>query len=370
MQIYLDTAATTPLDTKVITLMKKSLEKDYGNPSSLHKKGREAKELLEKSRKIIAKTINANSEEIYFMSSGTEANNLAIQGILKAGKKKEIIISAIEHASIKNLCEELEKEDFTIHKIPVDKQGFVQIKELKKRFNEKTALVSIMYANNETGILQNVAEIGNLCAQKNIPFHTDAVQAYKKIPIDIKKIKVTSLTLSAHKIYGPKGIAALYLRKNIDCKPIIFGGGQERSLRSGTENLPAILGFAKAAQLSYPVKQIQQKKEYLIKNLKEIPNLKINTPQESVCNIINFSVEGVDGETLVEYLSEQGIYVSTGSACSSGSVEPSYVLKALGLSDKQARSSIRISLAKDTTKQDLDKTIKHLKYLISILRKL
>ncbi|MDP3728748.1 MAG: cysteine desulfurase family protein [bacterium] len=368
MQIYLDNAATTQIDEKVLSILNKSLKEDFGNTSSIHKKGKEAKEKLEQARKEIAKTLNAEPEEIIFTSGATEANNLAIKGILKASKKKDIIISTIEHVSIKNLCEELQKEGYTIHKIPVDKDGFVQINELKKKLNEKIAIISFIHANNETGVIQDIQKIAELCAQKNIPFHTDAVQSYKKIPLDLKKIKLTVISISAHKIHGPKGIGVLYIRKGTKIKALFNGGKQEHGLRPGTENLPYIRAFAAAAQLPYPSKQIDKKKTYLIKKLKEILNIKINTPEKSICNVVNLSIKGVNGETLVRHLSEQGIYISTGSACSSGTIEASHVLKAMGLTEEQARSSIRVSLSKNTTKKEIDETIKHLKSIVPILR--
>ena len=372
MQIYLDSAATTPLDKKVISRMNKAFKENYGNASSMHKKGKQAKDLLENARKTIAKTIHALPEEIYFTSGGTEANNLAIRGILATTKKKEIIISSIEHASILSLCKQLEKEGYTIHYISVDQEGFINVAEIKKKINSNTALVSIMYVNNEIGTIQNIENIGKICQDDHVPFHTDAVQAYKKIPLDMKKQKVTLATISSHKIYGPKGVAALYVRKGTILKPLLYGGDQEQALRPGTENIPAIVGFAEASQLHFPSKKIEQKKKYLIKNIKkEISEVRINgSVKNAVPTILNICIEGIEGDVLVKHLSEKGIYISTGSACHSTSIEPSHVLKALGLSDEDARASIRISLTKDTTKKELVQTIKHLKSIVSILRKL
>ncbi|MSR86040.1 cysteine desulfurase, partial [Candidatus Woesearchaeota archaeon] len=296
MPIYLDTAATTPIDLKVLSVMNHALKEDYGNPSSIHKKGQEAKEHLEKARKTIAKSINALPEEIYFTSSGTEANNLALRGILATTKKKEIITSVIEHSSILSLCQQLEKEGYKVHYIPVTKEGLLNLKVLEQKINSQTALVSIMYVNNEIGTIQNIELIGKMCAKKSIPFHTDAIQAFKKVYLDVKKQTLTLVSLSAHKIYGPKGIAALYVKKATLLKPLLYGGKQEQGLRPGTENLASILGFAKAVELSFPVKELERKKKYVIQQIKkEIPQIKINgSEKHSICTIINLSIKGIE----------------------------------------------------------------------------
>ncbi|HII13745.1 MAG TPA: cysteine desulfurase [Nanoarchaeota archaeon] len=370
MNIYLDNAATTKIDEKVLSLLNKSLREDWGNPSSLYKKGKEAKEKIENARKVIAKTLNAKPKEIIFTSGATESNTLAIRGILGVSRKKEILISAMEHASIKNLCHELQKEKYIVHKIPVNKKGEINIKVLKEKLTKNIALVSMIHANNETGGIQDIQKIADLCAQKNIPFHTDAVQSYKKIPLDLEKMKCTALSISAHKIHGPKAIAALYLREGTKIKALFYGGKQEQALRPGTENIPYILAFAAAAQLPYPSKQIKHKKEYLLKRIQEIPDIKVNTPQKSIPSILNVSIRGIDAEILVKHLSHKGICISTGSACTSGAIEASHVLKAMQLSEEEARASIRISLSKYTTKKEIDETIKHLKSIAHIIRKL
>src|SRR3989339_333106 len=325
---------------------------------------------IEKEKTVIAKTLNAKPKEIIFTSGATESNTLAIRGILGVSRKKEILISAMEHASIKNLCHELQKEKYIVHKIPVNKKGEINLKVLKEKLTKDIALVSIIHANNETGVIQDIQKIADLCAQKNIPFHTDAVQSYKKIPLDLEKMKCTALSISAHKIHGPKAIAALYLREGTKIKALFYGGKQEQALRPGTENISYILAFAAAAQLPYPSKQIEQKKEYLIKKVQEISDIKINTPQKSIQNILNVSIRGIDAETLVKHLSNKGICISAGSACTSGAIEGSHVLKAMQLSEEEARASIRISLSKYTTKKEIDETIKHLKSIAHIIRKL
>ncbi len=369
MDIYLDNAATTKIDSKVITVMNKTMKHSWGNPSSIHKKGQQAKILLEQARKTIAESIHALPEEIIFTSSATEANNLAIRGMLQA--KKQIITSSIEHPSILNLCKQLEKEGYKVKYVRGDKQGKINLKELEFHIRKETALVSIQHANNETGTIQDIQIIARLCKQKNIPFHTDAVQSFKKIPIDVKATPITTLSFSAHKIHGPKGIAALYVRKGTKIQALIYGGEQEYGLRPGTENLPAIMGFAEATLLPMDIRKIQKLRIYLEKRIQEIPEIKINSPNDSIPTILNLSIEGIDGETLVKHLSYKGVYISTGSACSSNKGEPSYVLKSLGvLNDTEARSSIRISLSKDTRKKEIDETIKHLKSIVSVLRKL
>ncbi len=370
MDIYLDNAATTKIDPEVIAVMNKTMKSTWANPSSIHKKGQEARNLLEKSRKIIAKKINALPEEIIFTSSATEANNLAICGILKIRKQKQIIISAIEHPSIINLCKQLEKEGYNINYLRVDKEGKINLKELESSLTEETALVSIQHVNNEIGVIQDIQNIAKICKKKNIPFHTDAVQSFNKIPLNVKTISITAMSFSAHKIHGPKGIAALYLKKGTKIKPLFFGGWQEQGLRPGTENLPGIVGFATATTLPLSIDKIKKIMTYLEKRIKDIQRIIINSPKSSIPTILNVSIDGIEAETLVKHLNHKGIFISTGSACSSNIVEPSYVLKALGLSDKQTLSSIRISLSKNTSKMEIDETIKHLKAIVPILRKL
>lgn len=370
MDIYLDNAATTKIDPQVIAVMTKGMKNVWANPSSIHKKGQQAKSLLKQARKMIAESIHAQPEEIIFTSSATEANNLAIQGICKARKKMEIITSAIEHPSVMNLCKELEREGYRVQYISVDSQGKINLKELESHLTKNTAVVTIQHANNELATIQDIDSIANLCQKKNIPFHTDAAQSYKKIPLDMSNSFVTAMSFSAHKIHGPKGIAALYLRKGTKIKPLLYGGEQELGLRPGTENLPAILGFAKAVSLPLEIKKIEKVRNYLEKRIREIPNIKINSPQDALPTICNVSLEGIDGETLLKHLNHKGIFLSTSSACSSNRIEPSYVLKAFGLNDTQARSTIRISLSKYTTKQEIEETIKHLKSIVLLLRKL
>ena len=358
MEVYLDNAASTKLDPQV---QKTMLLDTYANPSSSHSLGKQSKEFIENSRKIIAKSINADTEEIYFTSGGTESNNLAIKGILSATNKTHIITSVIEHPSVLNVCKSL--KGYTITYLGVDERGYINIEELRSSINDNTALVTIMHANNELGVIQDIKTISEICKKKNIPFHTDAVQSFKKVPIDVKRIQASSLSISAHKIHGPKGIGALYIKKGTKINSLMQGGHQEHSLRPGTENVTAILGFAAATQMPIDVKSIAKLRDYFISALKEIPNSKINS--RDLCNIINVSFKGITSSNLINHLNQNNIYASTGSACSSNQIEPSYVLKAINAED-----SIRFSLSKFTTKEEIDYTIKHLKAMVLSLRDL
>jgi cysteine desulfurase len=356
MEVYLDNAASTKLDPIVAKTM---LLDTYANPSSVHKLGKEARQLLENSRKIIAKSLNAEPEEIYFTSGGTESNNLAIKGILSATNKTHIITSVIEHPSVLNVCKSLNSVTY----LPVNERGYINVEELRSAINDNTALVTIMHANNELGVVQDIKTIAEICKKKNVPFHTDAVQSFKKILIDVKRFQVSALSVSAHKIHGPKGIGAIYIRKGTNINPMMLGGSQENSLRPGTENVTAILGFAAATQMPLDVKNITKLRDYFISLLKEISNTKINS--RDLCNIVNVSFKGVPASILLEHLNQNNIYASTGSACSSNKIEPSYVLKAINAED-----SVRFSLSKYTTKEEIDYTIKHLKEIILPLRDL
>jgi len=364
--IYLDNAATTKLDPEVLKAMQPYFTEKYGNPSSNHKKGNEAKIALEQARTTIAKAINAKPTEIIFTSGGTEANNLALQGILDQGKKQgknHIITSKIEHDSILNTCKELNKNEITITYLKVDKEGFIDLNELKKAITNKTALVSIIHANNEIGTIQDLGKIGKICKEKEVYFHTDACQSFTKTEIDVEKQHIDCMTLNAHKIHGPKGIGALFLKTGIKITPLLKGGGQEFKRRSGTENIPAIVGFAKAVQQNKKedIKKMTELRDKFIKNLLKIPNTTLNGPYEKrLCNNINISFNK-EAETLEAFLDAEGIYTSTSSACSSKSLAPSHVLLSIGLTPKQARSSLRLSISKYTTEQELDETLKIIK---------
>jgi len=372
-KIYLDYAATTPVDPKVLEAMQPYFSMYYGNASSLHSFGTKAKEMLDVSRGEIAKYIGASADEIYFTSGGTEANNMALKGIAFANRAKgnHIIVSAIEHDCILNTCRWLQKEGFVVSWLPVDHQGIADAGQLENLITPQTILVSVMYANNELGTIQPVAEIGEICRKKNIPFHSDACQAFGKIPIDVRKDKIDMLTINSHKIYGPKGVGALYIRKGIHVVPLLHGGGQESGMRSSTENIPGIAGFSAAAGLCYNEmekearREIQLKQQLIAFMTSGFDDFYMNgNPAKSLPGYLNFSFHGLEGETirLLLLLDENGIAVSAGSACSSNSREnASHVLQAIGLNQFEARGGIRVSLGRFTTSNDIEilcKTVK------------
>ncbi|MBI2151418.1 cysteine desulfurase, partial [Candidatus Woesearchaeota archaeon] len=374
------------------------LKSKYGNPSSLHLLGLQAKDAVDNARFKIARILNCLSEEIIFTGSGTESINLALKGLafneIAFGKNKgHIITSSIEHPAVLNTCKYLEKLGFKVTYLPVDKYGLVSLSELKKNIQTDTFLITIMYANNEIGTIQPIAEIGKIANQHNILFHTDACQAAGALDLNVKKLNVDLLTINAGKIYGPKGIGLLYKKKSLLLEPLIHGGGQEQTLRSGTENVPAIVGFAKALELAQAKKDKENKRlielrNYFIeKTIKEIPQIKLNgypifesnklnsiqlnsNKTKRLPNNAHISFKDIDGESLMNYLNLKEIFVSTGSACTSLKIETSHVLKAIGLDTAYAQGSIRFTLGKSTTKADLDYTIKCLKEIVGSLRKI
>lgn len=378
MKIYFDHAATTPVRNEVIRAMLPYLDKKYGNASSLHSFGREARDALEESRQKIAKIINAEPEEIIFTSGGTEADNFAIKetAFLNRGKGNEIITCKTEHDAVLESCKLLEHLGFKVHYVNVDKDGTVNVNEIKRLINQKTILVSIMHANNEIGTIQPIEEVGKLCKQKGVYFHTDAVQTFCKEKIDVKKMNIDLLSASAHKIYGPKGVGFLYIKKGIKIGEFMHGGGHEFGKRSGTENVPGIVGFAKAAELANKEMNSEnerQKKmrDKIIKELMKIPGSILNgSAAKRLANNVNISFYAVEGESILLKLDEKGIAVSTGSACSSKSLEPSHVLLALGCSAIQAHGSIRISLGKDNTNKEVNYLLDVLPKTIRELRKI
>ncbi len=380
-RIYLDHAATTPLDEEVFNEMKPYFSEKFGNASSLHSFGREAREAMENSRKKIAKMLNAKPNEIIFTSGGTESNNLAIKGIVLANKNKgnHIITSKIEHPAVLEVFKSLEKEGIKTTFIGVDNKGVINLEELKKAINEKTILVSIMFANNEIGSIQPIEEIGKICKNQKhkVYFHTDAVQALGKEKIDVRKMNIDLLSASGHKIYGPKGIGVLHINQDAKIEGIQQGGGHEFHLRSGTENIPGIVGFAFALEKMEKNREKENKRlkdlrDYTIDRiLNEIPKSYLNGGREKrLANNINVSFDDIEGEAMLIRLDQEGIAVSTGSACSSHSLEPSHVLTAIGLKPEQAHGSLRITLGKSTTKEDLEYTLNKLKEIIKSLRKM
>lgn len=379
-KVYLDNAATTRVDDRVLAEMLPYFSDTCGNASSLHSFGTKAKEALDKARQTIASSINALPEEIVFTSGGTEANNFALKGIAFAnrGKGNHIIVSSIEHDCILHSCQWLEDQGFYVTYLDVDNEGRVNPDELEKVINPKTILVSVMHANNEIGTIQPIDEIAAICKAHQVYFHSDACQSYGKIPIDVNKTGIDLLTINAHKIYGPKGVGALYIRKGVKINPLLHGGGQEGGFRSTTENIPGIIGFAKAVELC--MAEIGQEPERQRKLRDKLANflsdnfedVYINGPTGNrLCGHLNFSFHGMEGETirLLLLLDEQGIAVSAGSACSSNDQthSASHVLQAIGLNQFEARGGIRISLGRFTTSEDIDYFCNALKQIVKQL---
>ena len=369
-RIYLDNAATTQTRKEVINEMLPYFSEKYGNASSLHAFGREARDAIEQSRQKIAKIINAEPEEIIFTSGGTEADNMAIKEIAFVNRQKgnEIITSKIEHDAVLESCKLLEHMGFKIHYADVDKNGIVNVEQIKKLITPKTILVSIMHANNEIGTIQPIEEIAKICKANGTYFHTDAVQTFCKEKIDIKKMNIDLLSASAHKIYGPKGVGFLFIKKGTKIGALMHGGGHEKGLRSGTENVAGIIGFAKAAELANKEinsenSRLKKLRDKMINGLLKIPGTKLNGDKEKrLANNVNVSFKSIEGESILLKLDEKGIAVSTGSACSSKSLEPSHVLLALGMSHLEAHGSVRLTLGKFNTEKDVD-------YLLSVIPK-
>jgi cysteine desulfurase len=373
--IYLDNAASTQIHEDVLEAMLPYLKEQYGNPSSIHRYGRLANKAIEKARKQIAMLINADPSEILFTSGGTESNNMALYGIAKKKPHSQIITSSIEHDAILEPCKKLVRDGFDVIYLPVDNFGVIDLSVLKSSLSEKTCLVSIMFGNNEVGTIEPIAQIAQLCNEQNIPFHTDAIQAVGKISIDVKKLGVDLLSMSSHKINGPKGIGALYIRKGIDIDPIILGGGQEHGLRSGTENVANIVGFGKACELATlhldeNIDHMKKLRDSLIeKTIREIQGVTLNGHTKNrLPNNVHFTFLGVAGEDLIIKLDEYGIAASTGSACSVHTQKASHVLQAMGLSHEQITGSLRLTLGLFNNDQQIDETVNILKKATSELR--
>ncbi|OIO49983.1 cysteine desulfurase NifS [bacterium (Candidatus Gribaldobacteria) CG_4_10_14_0_2_um_filter_41_16] len=375
-QVYLDYAATTPQSPEATKAMRPYFEKHYGNASSLHQFGQRAREAVEASRQNIAKFLNCSMAEVFFTGSATEADNLAILGVIKSSKL-HIITTAIEHPAVLEPIKRLEKlGEIEVTYLPVSRDGLVKVEDIEKAIRPNTVLVSIMYANNEIGVIQPIVEIGKVikATDQKIIFHTDAVQAANYLDCDVQKLGVDLLTLSGHKIYGPKGVGALYVKKGAALEPIMFGGHQEQGLRPSTENVAAIAGLGAAiATISNRKSQIANIKKLRDKLLdgilKNIPKTSLNGSADNrLPNNVNISFSGVEGESILMALDQKGVCVSTGSACASGSLQPSHVLMALGLSHQQAHGSIRFSLGKYTTKEEIDYVLKVLPDIIKRLR--
>ncbi len=414
-RVYLDNASTTPVDKDVLKVMSLYFSRIYGNPSSLHLEGRLSKKAVSEARKEIATVLGCETQEVIFTSGGTEANNLAILGIAHAnsfchcerersnpdlkmdchvaiaprndGKEKKcgckrghIITSKIEHKSVLDACKKLEKEGFDVTYLSVDKSGLISVEEVKKNLRSDTILVSIMYANNEIGSIQPIKEIAKIIKESKVcrpVFHTDACQAVGALAIDVVELGVEALTFNASKIYGPKGIGCLYIKDGVKIEPTFVGGAQERGLRAGTENLAGIVGLGKAVTLAEKKRARESKRLTILRNyflakmLKKIEGVSVNGgTDERLPNNINISIKGVEGESLLLMLDNNGVACSTGSACSSVDLEPSYVLLAIGMSLELAHSSVRFTLGRHTTKKDLDYVVKVLAESVKMIRRM
>ena len=374
--VYADNAATTPVSREVIDAMAPVFASQWGNPSSLHSKGREAKGLLDDARERIAKVFSCSASEIYFTSCGSESDNWAIKGAVSRLAKKgrnHIVTSAIEHPAVLNTCRELEKAGYPVTYVGVDADGVVNLDELEAAVTEKTAIVAVMYANNEVGTIQPIEKIGNIAHSKGALMFTDAVQAVGNVDIDLSKLPVDMLALSGHKIHAPKGIGMLYIKKGIVIDSLINGGGQEKRKRAGTENLPYIVGLAKALEIAVAkipeLDRVEKMRDRLITELEKIPYSKLNGHRtERLAGNVNIGFEFIEGESMLLWLDISGIAASTGSACSSASLEASHVLLAMGVPHEKAHGSVRLSITHETTEEDIDYIIETLPPIIEKLR--
>ena len=377
IKVYADNAATTKISDTALNAMMPYFKEYYGNPSSLYTLGQKSQEVIYAARETVADCLNCDMKEITFTSGGSEADNQAILTAAYLGAKKgnkHIISSAFEHHAVLHTLEKLEKDGFEITLLPVHEDGFVRVDELKQAIREDTALVTVMYANNEIGTIQPIAEIGAVCREKGVLFHTDAVQAAGHVKIDVKAQNIDMLSISAHKFHGPKGVGALYARKGINLYSLIEGGAQERGRRAGTENVPAIVGLA--AALKESCDSLDKNNEYVkrlrdkaAKELAKIPHSKINGDiTRGLAGTLNMCFEGIEGESLLLLLDDRGISASSGSACTSGSLDPSHVLLALGLPHEVAHGSLRISLCEYNTEEEIDHIIKNVPEVVGYLR--
>lgn len=377
--IYLDNAGTTKISAKAKEAMMPFFDEIYGNASSLHMAGQIAKEHLESARKRIAKAINAEPSEVYFTSGGTESDNWAISTACKFGAlkgKKHIVTSAIEHHAVLHVLDEMKKQGFKVTYLPVYENGIVRVEDVKKAITPETCLVTIMFANNEIGTIQPIEEIGKICAESGVIFHSDAVQAVGHVKVDVKTLKVNMLSMSGHKFHGPKGVGALYVKKGTPLFNFIHGGAQEQNRRAGTENLSGIVGMSVALEeaveeIESTSKKLTELRDLLLTELSKIEHSKINGDKvKRLPNNFNMCFEGIEGESLLLLLSDAGVCASSGSACTSGSLDPSHVLLALGLPHEVAHGSLRLTLSRYTTKEEILITIKEVKRVVELLRKM
>lgn len=375
--IYMDNAATTPTKPEVLQEMLPYFTEKYGNPSSIYSIARETKKAVTEARERVAKVLGAQPDEIYFTAGGSESDNWTLKGIAFANKDRgnHIITTKIEHHAILHACEYLEKHGFEVTYLPVDSDGLISIDDLKNAITDKTILVSVMFANNEIGTIEPIAEIGKICREKGIYFHTDAVQAVGNVPINVKDMNIDLLSMSAHKFYGPKGVGALYIRKGVKLHSLIHGGAQERNRRAGTENVPGIVGLGKAIELANEnmdehIKRLTYLRDKLIDGLLEkVPYTKLNGHRtKRLPGNVNICFRFIEGESILLMLDEKGVCASSGSACSSGSLDPSHVLLAIGLPHEIAHGSVRLTLGDSTTEEDVDYVLDLLPKIIGRLR--
>jgi len=379
-RVYLDNAATTALSPRVLEAMLPYYTEHFGNPSSVHAFGQAAKKGLDTARAQVAKALNAKASEIFFTGGGTESDNSAIFGVARMlgnKKGKHIISSNIEHHAVLHCCEALEKEGFEVSYLPADEFGRISARQVEEALREDTILVSVMFANNEVGSIQPISEIGRICRERGVLFHTDAVQALGHIPVDVVEMNIDLLSLSAHKFHGPKGVGALYVRNGLRLPNLIFGGAQERGRRGGTENVAGIVGMGKAIEIA--VEEMEENRVRLVKlrdrliaGIRErIPEVKLNGhPTERLPGNVNISIRYIEGESILLSLDLCGIAASSGSACTSGSLDPSHVLLAMGLSHEVAHGSLRLSLGEDNTEEDVDYVLEQLPGIVERLRRM
>jgi cysteine desulfurase len=382
--IYADNSATTKVREEVSAVILKTLSENFGNPSSIHRLGKKAKQELNEAKSKIGKVLNANSENVIFTSGGTEANNLVIFGLSQnvdniSGKKKHIITSKIEHSSVKEPLEYLEQKGWGITWLDVDKEGFVDLNQLKSSISKETLLVSIIHGNNEIGTIQNLKEITNICKKNSVCFHSDCIQTFCKIPIDLKNLDIDFITISGHKIYGPKGVGALYVKNFEHLSPILIGGGQENKIRPGTESLPNIVGFGYAAELlnsemEVNIKKLRSMQINLMEKLLSVKNLVLTGPnaERRIPGHVSFCVKGIQGESLVLQFDLKNIAVSSASACSSNKVnddeiKPSHVVQAIGMSEDYVKGSLRVSLGRENTESEVDYIVDSVKEIVGKL---
>ncbi len=375
--VYLDHAATTPVRQEVVEEMLPFFKEAYGNPSSIYRLGREARGAVEEAREKVARVLGARPEEIFFTSGGTESNNLAIRGVVKnLGKKTHLITSSVEHHAVLDVCKELESEGHRVTYLPVDGYGMVDPEDVRKALKPETSLITIMTANNEVGTIQPVKEIGELAREKGAVFHTDAVQAVGNIPLKVEEIKADILSLSAHKLNGPKGTGLMYLRRGIKIAPLSRGGAQEQKLRPGTENVPGIVGLGKAVELASwelpeKMENLTRLRNRLIEGLLAMEEVYLNGhPVRRLPGNVSVSIKYVEGESLLLSLDMEGIAASSGSACTSGSLEPSHVLTAMGADHERAHGSIRFSMGHGSTEADVERVLKALPGIVTKLRRM